>query len=320
MTKLLPLAAAVLLPFAITAQTTMFSEDFNGSTYGFTLNTTDVTSTASGSNTWLVNNNYSGGTGTFMCLSFPFTFTVANVAQQPSGIAGFPTSNYMHITSQAAISAGINCGCFIAADGICNMAESYFSTMTSDISTVGYSNTTISFWWLCGGSASNYGEVYYSTDGGTTWTSVSGQYLNSSSAWQQQSVYDSNFDNQATLRFGFRFNNQTTTAASDPGFCIDDVLITAQLGMGLATHSLGMNLSVMPNPANDVLTLKSNITAASDQMFITITDITGAVVRRETYTYASMIEISTTKLSAGSYLLTAEMGESTSTVRFSVTH
>lgn len=318
MIKLLPLAATLLSTFALNAQTNLFTEDFNGNTSAFTLNTTDMSSTASGSNTWLVNNSYTGGNGTFMCMSFPFAFTVANVAQQPSGITGFPTSKYMHITSQTAIQNGITCGCFIAADGICNFDESYFTKMTSDISTVGYSNTTLSFWWLCGGSASNFGEVYYSTDGGTTWTAVSGQYLNSSSAWQQQSVYDSNFDNQPTIRFGYRFVNQTTSAASDPGFCIDDVIVNASLSTGILSGVTLETLTAFPNPANDVLTLKNNL--QGDQLNITITDITGAIVRRESFNNSTIVEISTAELSAGCYFLTAETEENKSTVRFSVTH
>ncbi len=320
MTKLLPIAAALLSTFSLSAQVNLFTEDFNGSSHQFSLNTTDMSSTSNGVNSWLVNNSYTGGAGTITCLSFAVPYSVGNTAQQPNGIVGAPTSNYMHINSDSANADGITAACFTASDGFCNFNEMNFTRMTSDISTVGYSNTTLSFWWLCGGSANNYGEVYYSIDGGMTWTAGSGQYLNNSSAWQQQSFYDSNFDNRQMIRFGFRFVNNQTTSASDPGFCIDDVMVDAQLGNSIDNGVTLETLTAFPNPANDVLTLKSNFTGANDQLFVTITDITGAVVRRESYNYATMIEISTAELSAGCYFLTAESGENKSTVRFSVTH
>jgi hypothetical protein len=320
MKKLLPIAAALLSPFALSAQTTLFSENFNGNQHQFTLNTADMSSATNGYNLWTVNNSYTGGTGSLTCMSFTFNYSVGNTAQQPSQIAGNPTSNYMHILSQEAISDGITCGSYFAADGFCNMAEMNFTRMTNDISTVGYANTTLSFWWLCGGSTNGYGEVYYSTDGGITWTAVSGQYLNAAGAWQQQTVYDSNFDNKPTLRFGFRFVNNTTTSAADPGFCIDDVLITGDQSTGVPSGATLETLTAFPNPASDVLHLNFNLNAQQDdQVYITITDITGAVVRRESYNYATMIDISTAELTAGCYFLTAEAGETKSLVRFAVT-
>ena len=318
MTKLLPIAAALLTTFALNAQTTLFSEDFNGNTNQFTMNTADMGSSTAGYNDWIVNNSYTGGTGTIMCLSFPFTFTVNNTAQQPNGITGAPTSKYMHITSDAAASSGITNGCYMAADGLCNFDEYYFTKMTTPINTVGYSNTTLSFWWLCGGSATAYGEVYYSTDGGITWNAGSGQYLNQGSAWQQQSYYNSNFDNQASLLIGFRFVNTTATSGADPGFCLDDIMISGQLGMGISSSVNFTEMSAFPNPANDVLTLKSNMN--SDQLNVTITDITGSIIRCESYRNSSQIEISTAELAAGCYYITAEAGEQKSTLRFAVTH
>lgn len=209
----------------VTAQVTLYSENFNGPSHSFTLNTPDVSSGGT-ANTWLVNNSYSGGTGSLICLGFPFSFSVASTSSQPVGITGGPNSKYLHICSAAAISSGITNGCFTASDGLCNFDENYFSKMTNDVSTAGMSNVSFNFWWLCGGSATSYGQVYYSTNAGTSWTLLPTQYNNNSAVWTSVALTDPAFDNQTTLRFGFRFVNEITTAATDPGFCVDDVSIT----------------------------------------------------------------------------------------------
>lgn len=319
MTKLLPIAAAMLSTFALNAQVNLFTEDFNGNTNQFTLNTADMSSATNGVNSWLVNNSYTGGSGTVTCLSFAIPYSVGNTAQQPVGIAGSPASKYMHINSDSANADGITAGCFTAADGFCNFAESNFTRMTGDISTVGYTNTTLSFWWLCGGGASNYGEVYYSTDGGMTWTAGPGQYLNNSSTWQQQSYYDSNFDNKPTIRFGFRFVNNQTTSAVDPGFCIDDVMVDAQLANGIATHSSGVNFAVAPNPASNVLNFTWNGTAGND-MQITIININGEVVRNEQRNFSSSSSVDVAELPNGVYFLRVATGDVSELRRFAVVH
>ena len=211
-----------------TAQVVLFEEDFSG-TPAFALNTTDVGSVAvSPDNTWVVNNGYAGGDGSLVCLGIPFSFTVPNTPAQPAGMND-PNGPYLHIASQAALSSGIQACCFRAADGLCANAANHFARMSTDVSTVGMTDVTVSFWWLCTGSASNYGEVYYSTDTGVSWNlvgSAPGQYMMQGS-WVQQSITLPAFGDQATLRIGFRFVNNVTFSASDPAFAIDDLRITA---------------------------------------------------------------------------------------------
>lgn len=211
------------------AQTVLFSEDFSSGAVAFTLNTTDVGSGAGVDNTWLINNVYAGGSGTLDCFGFPFGFTVPATAVQPAGITG-PNGHYLHTASAAAIASGVQSCCFVAADGLCTMAAAHFARMNTDVSTLGAGDVTLSFWWLCGGSTSNYGEVYYSTDAGASWIPITtpiAQYQGQPD-WTQQNLSLPAFSGQATLRFGFRFVNNTTLSASDPGFGIDDVVITAQ--------------------------------------------------------------------------------------------
>jgi len=222
------------------AQVTIFTENFNGNSHAFSLNTTDQSSTAAGYNPWLVNDVYTGGGGSLTCLGSPFSFTILNTPTQPAGIAGNPTSKYMHISSQEAVNDGVTCGSYQASDGFCFFDENSFSAMTNNISTTGYTNVNFKFWWMCGGvAASAYGEVYYSIDGGTVWLPAPGtnQYQGNV-AWSQHTLTDPAFDNQTQIKFGFRFVNIATfTAGTDPGFTIDDILVEGTAATSCHTDS-----------------------------------------------------------------------------------
>ncbi|HNU57889.1 MAG TPA: hypothetical protein PKN30_14965, partial [Flavobacteriales bacterium] len=196
MKRLLPILPCCLAA-GLQAQTLLFEEGFDG-TSAFTLNTTDVSSTATGANTWLINDVYVGGSGEIECFGFPFGFTVPTTAGQPAGISD-ANGPYLHITSEAAIASGVQNCCFAAADGLCTEAANHFAAMNTDVSTVGQGEVSLSFWWLCGGSNNNYGEVYYSTDGGNAWSAITtpiAQYRDQN-AWVQQTITLPAFAEQA---------------------------------------------------------------------------------------------------------------------------
>lgn len=231
MKKLLLFASVAFVSIGF-AQTTIYQENFETGN-SFTMNSTDLGG-ATTYNTWLMNNTYTGGSGTFVCLGFPFSFTVVNTPSQPGGITNSPSSNYMHIAAQAAVSSGINCASYIPSDGTCVSNESNFAKMTSSISTVGFTNVTFDFWWMCAGSATAFGELYYSLDGGTTWT-LKQSNLNNVTNWSQTAITDPAWSNQASLKFAFRFVNTTATTAADPAFSVDEIIVT---GTGAATNSI----------------------------------------------------------------------------------
>jgi hypothetical protein len=227
MKKLLLVGCSLFAAYGFT-QTTIYQEDFETGN-SFTLNTTDLGG-ASAQNTWLVNNAYTGGSGTLICLGFPFTFTIANTPAQPGGVAGAPNSTYMHIASQAAISSGIFNASFAASDGgTCIPNESNFARMTTPISTVGFTNVELDFYWTCVGGASAVGEVYYSLNGGTTWTLKQGNFNNTGS-WTQTTLSDPLWDNEASLLFAFRFLNNTSPSAADPSFSVDQITVSGTAG------------------------------------------------------------------------------------------
>jgi hypothetical protein len=213
------------------AQQVLFTEDFEGPTTSFLLNAPVAGSSAAGDNRWLINAQYAGGEGTIDCLGFPFSFTIPATAAQPAGITA-PGGNYLHIVSQAGLNSNIaNCN-FAAADGFCTQPANHFAAMTTDVNTSQAAEVQLSFWWLCGGSTANYGEVWYSTNSGSTWTLLNdgaGPY-NNSSTWNEQVIASTTLAGHATLRIGFRFVNGTTLSATDPAFGVDDVRIEALEG------------------------------------------------------------------------------------------
>lgn len=206
--------------------TTLFTENFNGSTAAFTLNSSDQSSTTSGYNSWVINNSYNGGSYTDNnCTGF--SVNISATASQPGGITGAPNSKYLHIVSNDAMSQGISNANFLASDGgaFCVGDENYFAKMTSDVSTIGMDTVKISFYWLCSGSTANYGELYYSTDGGNSWFLQQSNFRNQAS-WTQAVITNSLWNNQGTLRFGFRFVNGFSFSASDPPFAVDELIVT----------------------------------------------------------------------------------------------
>lgn len=224
----------MLLILSITAaQTsdTLIYEQFETGGASFTINSADEggVDAATGYNQWIINNEYTGGSGQFSCAGFPVTFTVPDTPQQPSVITGGPTTNYLHITSDEGQLAGIlNCS-FLAASGLCGNNEYNFSRMSADVNTAAYDSVTVSFLWLCEGGSAAYGEVYYSLDSGTSWTQITSpvSQFNSQSTWTTSTISLTAFAGQPALRFGFRFVNEISFSANDPGFGVDEFLITA---------------------------------------------------------------------------------------------
>ena len=224
--------------FSVHAQTIIYSENFEGASPTFTLNTADLSSATSGYNTWIINNSYTGGSfndndcGTG-------TLSIATTPSQPGTITNAPNSKYMHITNLDASSQGVSNANFAASDGaiFCHDDENNFTKMTSDISTSGQTGVIVSFYWMCDGSANNYGELYYSTDGGTSWNLQQGGMQNQAS-WTQATITNAVFDNKPTLRFGFRFVNTLAFSASDPPLCVDEFVVSVPAAATITTGNI----------------------------------------------------------------------------------
>ncbi|PWA10106.1 MBG domain-containing protein [Flavobacterium laiguense] len=232
MKKKITLLLSLLITNLGIAQTTFFFENFETPSTTFSLNTSDLGGATSGQNSWIKNNNYNGGSGSLICMGFPFSYTINNVAPQNAQIINSPNSTYMHIISSKALSDGILCASYIEDDNFCYLSESNFLKMNTGVTTTGFTNISINFWWLCGGDTSS-GELYYSINGGNTWILSSSNY-NNQLAWSLASVTNPAWDNQSDLRFAFRFVNNLSNT-TNLGFSIDDVKISTTMVTPLPT-------------------------------------------------------------------------------------
>ena len=213
------------------AQTVLFSENFNNGNFGFNINTTSAGGSFGNTNYWVVNPVYSGGNFTFDCVGLPFPISLTDTPDQPAAIAGSPQSNYLHITSLSGQVNGVENCHFIAANSACVPDEINFAEMNTSISTIGQTGVTLDFWYICAGfSGSSFGEIYYSIDDGASWNLVNSapvQYVNTPN-WTQAIVTNPVFDNQASLRIGFKFETiESLDPAQDPAFGLDDIQIYA---------------------------------------------------------------------------------------------
>jgi hypothetical protein len=298
------------------AQTVLYNQNFNSGAGTFVLNSTDQSSTSSGFNTWIVNNSYTGGSVTINCMGFPFTGTVNNTPAQPAGITS-PGGSYLHILSTDAQSAGVTNANYRPAEGLCTFAENYFSK-TPAISTTGYTGVSLSFWWLCMGSVNAYGELFYSTNGGSTWTQITppAQFVNQST-WLQSTFTNPAFDNQASLQFGFRFVNTVATAGADPSFSIDDINVSGTPATGVTEIANTASFSIFPNPATDLITLNLNGFEQNNELLtITITNELGQVVFNQKEAYTNQINLSTDALSKGVYSISISNGKQQNVSKF----
>ena len=132
------------------SQTVLYSENFNSGFGSFFVNTPDMSSAVGGYNQWLVNSVYAGGTFVESCVGFDVS--IPNTSNQPASITGYPQSGYMHIASTDALNSGVSCTSFQASDGglLCNGDETYFAKMSADVSTLGQTGVSFSFYWLLG--------------------------------------------------------------------------------------------------------------------------------------------------------------------------
>jgi gliding motility-associated-like protein len=92
-----------------------------------------------------------------------------------------------------------------------------------DISTIGQTNITLSFWYVANGEPGNdYGLVRLSDDGGLTWNDTT-QYSGTSNCTLASIALPAKYENISNFRIGFRWINDFNFAGADPPFSIDDI-------------------------------------------------------------------------------------------------
>jgi gliding motility-associated-like protein len=229
LTKMLIGFVLSLLSFDLNAQDILLlSESFETGGSSFSLNNSGPGSN-NGNNQWIINDEYIGAP--------TYSPTTSQDNTVSGTIGGAPNSSYLHIHN--------------VPSGITN--NNYSPTATSDqfaflqygFCTYGMTDVHFSFFWLSEGSATAYGSVYYSVEGGP-WTQFGQSQYNNSGLWQYEDYTNPVFDDVGSLRFGFRWENNNAVTPFSQSFSIDDINVVATYGVqDPVTISI---TSVSPNP------------------------------------------------------------------------
>jgi len=187
----------------------IFSENFETGGFTFSLNAAGV-GTNSGTNQWIVDNSYTGGGA--------YPPTMSEDSTYGGTISFAPNSKYLHIYDSGSPYTDCNYNPGAASD--------QFAYMTNGICTMGLYNVALNFFYLCQGSATAYGELYYSANGGA-WIQVGTPQYNGKYKWQYTTVTNPAFDNINNLRFGFRWLNDTQAGRDTSAWAIDDINVVA---------------------------------------------------------------------------------------------
>ena len=189
----------------------LFQEDFETGGTSFAINASGVGS-PSGQNQWMVNSEYNGFSIYPNTLSQDSTY---------SGTISFaPYSKYMHINDSVTASSSN----VLNSNYDPTKQSDRFAYMKAGICTKGLSNVNFTFFYVSEGSATAYGEVYYSVDNGP-WTQTGNSQYNNKHKWQYEVITDPAFDNVLNLRFGFHWVNDNGAAVNSEALGIDDINI-----------------------------------------------------------------------------------------------
>lgn len=156
---------------SIAQNVTLYDENFDDTTHTFNLtgNTPGIGYANTQEGHFTVNDVYNGGTGNWECV-WPtvFSFTAPNIPAQPAGVVFSPNSKYLHVLSNLLAEEDIENASLVDYEfmGACQAESAIFTKMIPTVNTQNLTDVVLSFYWLCGGSANNYGSVYYKADGG----------------------------------------------------------------------------------------------------------------------------------------------------------
>jgi len=204
----------------------LFTDDFINGSGLWTLNSGGPGSN-SGSNQWIVNTTYAGAP--------TYQNTYPEDSTYSGTIANAPYSQYLHIHDQPSGIANTNYDPGATSD--------QFAFMTNGICTMGMDSVHFSFFYLCQGSPTAHGEVYYSVNNGP-WIQTGQSVYDNKYKWQFEDITDPAFANVNDIRFGFRWQNTPGSSPDSVSFAIDDIIIVGEYNN---TVDIVVD-SVSPNP------------------------------------------------------------------------
>lgn len=172
---------------------------------------------------------------------------------------GDPT---LHISCQGAACIGTG-AIYNAGDagmGFAPSTTNIRAALTNPISTVGETGLELIFDWIgVGQNGTDYAELEYSTDGGTTWnvlwTQTPGAVCGGGQGeWAEQTVtLPVAAENQADLRFAFHWRNDNDGSGSDPSFAVNNLrLMAASSGSGPTADFTASSLNICEGDCIDL--------------------------------------------------------------------
>lgn len=145
----------------------------------------------------------------------------------PGGACGASNSRGLYIRCNDFLCNLIGGGCPVFNASTAANITDRAAHLNTNISSINYSNLSLNFAWRCVGATSAYGQVRYSTDGGSTWVDLPTQYR-AQSAWQCANIaLPAACENIPNLRIGFKWVNGT--AGADPPIIITNVEVRGDL-------------------------------------------------------------------------------------------
>ncbi|MFH1321134.1 MAG: gliding motility-associated C-terminal domain-containing protein [Bacteroidota bacterium] len=172
-----------------------------------------------GTNFWFVNDEYDGN-GVYPNTP-PQDSTGGTIGQ-----IGNPGGSYLHIKDLASSALNSNYNP--------NITSVRWAELDTSFCTFGFTRIVFNFWWLAKASPADYGEVYYSLDGGATWTLAtstpgtgSRTKYNAVDKWNFSSIEDPAFLGLSNLTFAFKWTNDNINTNDSLPFSIDDIMLVA---------------------------------------------------------------------------------------------
>ncbi|NNM94633.1 MAG: gliding motility-associated C-terminal domain-containing protein [Bacteroidia bacterium] len=204
----------------------LYFQNFESGPGSFTLNN-GVVGGNTGTNEWIWNNSYTGGG------SYPNS--MSEDSTYGGNISYAPFSHYLHIYDAASP----------YTDCLYNPANQSdrFTSMTSGICTLGYDSVTFNFFYLCEGSPTAYGQVYYKRDN-DPWTQCGQAQYSNKHKWQYTTISNTAFGNASNLYFGFRWINNAGAGKDTSAFAIDDIEVVGVFD----TNKLNPKITCHPSP------------------------------------------------------------------------
>jgi len=216
--RTLPVIFSLMLTTTVFGQPQLIlfmTEDFEQPSNTFAFDTGTVApGTISGPNRWIINNSFDGG-GIYPNTTRQDSITGGSIL---GTITNAPFSTYLHIHDGNAAPAIAN------ANYDATAASDHFVYTSNSFCTLGLTDVTLTFFYLCAGSATAYGEVYYSVNGGA-WLKTGAAKYNNQSKWEYVILTDPGFNNVEDLRIGFRWVNDARSAPSSISFGLDEIIL-----------------------------------------------------------------------------------------------